>query len=410
MPPDVNELLIKIIKIQQSEIGFSEYFRKHNVRKVIVYGVGTFGKILISVLERCDVEVLYCIDEKVLHHENYVIRTPEEIIEECDAIIVSPIESKEIVEYLCLKSNNKIYTFVNIINETFNFVCGLKKLEVKPYLEYLILNILDHCNLRCKGCDHFACIAEPYFVSYEKIYEDLNRLNELFQGNNIMQIAVMGGEPLLHPDLLKILQMVRGFFPKTVIRLTTNGLLLLKQTDVFWRVCRENEVTIVSTKYPISLDYTTIQKKAKMEDVQFRFFEGTGDGVIKKSFKKIINVKGDNDSEEAFKNCHISNYGNFLMEGKLYGCPFSCQSYRIFNKKYDTDLQLEEEDYLDIYKIQNKQEIFDFVAKPRPYCRYCDGLSAEFNWSKSEYKIEEWIEGTENDKKDKAFRLYDKSS
>lgn len=262
----------------------------------------------------------------------------------------------------------------------------------RPCLEYLVLNILDHCNLRCKGCDHFACIAEPYFVGYETIHRDLDRLSYLFHGDYINRIAVMGGEPLLHPDLLMILKDVREHFPYTTIRLTTNGILLLKQGDNFWEACRDNRITIVNTKYPINLDFNKMKEKAKREGVEFKFFEGTGDEVIKKSFKKIINLKGDSNPVESFANCHISNYGNFLMEGKLYGCPFSCQSYRIFNQKFHQNLRITEKDYLDIYHVDTMEEIFEFASRPKYYCRYCKGLSQLNDWERSKGEISEWVD------------------
>ncbi len=261
----------------------------------------------------------------------------------------------------------------------------------KPCLEYMIVNILDHCNLRCKGCDHFACIADEKFFSRDSIYKDLERMAELFDGDYIIKISVMGGEPLLHPELLQILQDVRHFFPYTTIRLTTNGVLLLQQKEDFWRICRENKVTIVNTKYPINLNFEEIKRRAYTEGVVFRYFEGTGDDVVKQSFKKIINLEGDSNPVESFSKCHISNYGNILLEGKFYGCPFSVQSYRIFNKKFNQNLRMTEEDYLDIYKVNSKEEFFEFAARPKFYCRYCSGLSEPFEWERSKFQMSEWV-------------------
>ena len=261
----------------------------------------------------------------------------------------------------------------------------------RPCMEYMVLNILDHCNLRCKGCDHFACIADPYFVPYETLHKDLERMSEILHGDNLMQIGVMGGEPLLHPDLLRILKDVRKNFPYTVIRLSTNGLLLLQQGEEFWKTCRDYDVTIVNTKYPIKIDHEKIKGKAQAENVKFQYFRGSGDDNVKTSFKKVITLEGTHNPVKSFAKCHISNFGNFLMEGKLYGCPFSCQSFRIFNKKFNQNLRMTEKDYLDIYKIQDMQEIFDFAAKPRPYCRYCSELKRGYEWDRSSQDISEWV-------------------
>lgn len=268
----------------------------------------------------------------------------------------------------------------------------LLKFVKKPCLEYMIVNILDHCNLKCKGCDHFACIADEKYFSRDDIYQDLKRMAEIFQSDYIMKIAVMGGEPLLHPELKKILEDVRSLFPYTIIRLTTNGILLLQQDKDFWKVCRDNNVTIVVTKYPINLKFDEMREKANNENVKFHFFEGTDGETVKRSFKKYINLAGNSNPVESFSKCHISNYGNFLLNGKFYGCPFSAQSYRIFNSKFGENLRMTEEDYLDIYKVNDKEEFFEFAARPKYYCRYCNGLSEEFTWERSSKDIYEWVE------------------
>lgn len=266
----------------------------------------------------------------------------------------------------------------------------IDKLAPKEQVEYLIVNILDHCNLRCKGCDHFACIAEPYYVSAQTIRRDMEQM-AIICGDKIQRIGVMGGEPLLHPDLLIILEYIRNSFPNSVIRLTTNGILLLRQNDKFWKTLRELNIVIVNTRYPINLDFEGMRRKALEENVSFMHFENTSDINVKRLFKKNIDSEGRSDITESFLKCHISNYGNFLMEGKLYGCPFSCQSQRIFCRKFNIDLRMTSSDYLDIYNIRSIDEILDFAAAPHNYCRYCTGRSSTFEWERSKGDIREWI-------------------
>lgn len=80
------------------------------------------------------------------------------------------------------------------------------------------------------------------------------------------------------------------------------------------------------------------------------------------------------------------------MEGKLYGCPFSCQSYRIFNQKFHQNLRITEKDYLDIYHVDTMEEIFEFASRPKYYCRYCKGLSQLNDWERSKGEISEWVD------------------
>lgn len=52
-----------------------------------------------------------------------------------------------------------------------------------------------------------------------------------------------------------------------------------------------------------------------------------------------------------------------------------------------------EDDYSDIYKINDKQEIFDFWSKQIPFCRYCDVEHRQYGleWEQSNQLKEEWI-------------------
>lgn len=356
-----NEILgVPVFEVKQ-------YSRVHDIKKktVIICAMENIHEDIGHILSNYEFEKILYVSNNLCHSVEYAMGDYEmEILQQITSI------------------NGRIGRFRN----------QMLKFIPRPCLEYLVINILDHCNLRCKGCDHFACIADPYFVPVDTIKRDVERMSEILHGDNVIKIAVMGGEPLLHPDLLEILRIIRTNFPYAVIRLTTNGLLLLQQKDSFWKVCREQGVTIVNTKYPLNLDYDKMKEVAGREKVRFQYFEDTGDKIVKKSFKKVINLNGDNDPVKSFAECHISNYGNFLMEGKFYGCPFSCQSSRIFNQKFNQNLRIMENDYLDIYEVKNMQELFDFAARPKSYCRYCSGLIRGFEWTRSKQEMCEWVE------------------
>ena len=152
-----------------------------------------------------------------------------------------------------------------------DFEIKFLRIQKQPRLSFFVLNILDHCNLKCKGCDHFSSIAEERFVPAQTIMRDLARMSKLTEGA-VTRIGVMGGEPLLHPELPEILQAARGSFPETLIQLFSNGLLLLQQGEDFWSSCRENNIHIVVTKYPISINFERVEETAKDKKVAFSYF------------------------------------------------------------------------------------------------------------------------------------------
>jgi hypothetical protein len=88
------------------------------------------------------------------------------------------------------------------------------------------LDIIWACNLSCAGCSR-ACDCAP---TGEKLSVDQVRrfLDESrARGVKWDSIALMGGEPTLHPQLNEILSLVvdykRSFSPRTWLRLSTNG-------------------------------------------------------------------------------------------------------------------------------------------------------------------------------------------
>jgi len=261
----------------------------------------------------------------------------------------------------------------------------------QPILEYFVLNILDHCNLRCKGCDHFAAIAEKRFVALEDIENDLARMSELLDGQ-LIRMGIMGGEPLLHPDLLKILEAARKNFPNTLLQLVTNGLLIMQQPEEFWLTCKENNIVIVNTKYPINLDYEGMIARAKQYGVTFEHYGNTGE-VQKTSYKMVLDIKGQQNARNSFIKCYHSNSLPLLMEGKFYPCTVA-PNVRHFNKKFGTDIQLTKNDYIDIYQINEKTEILTFLSKPVSFCRYCDVEKRQYGleWERSKYVKEEWVD------------------
>ena len=63
------------------------------------------------------------------------------------------------------------------------------------------VHLIDSCNLNCKGCVHFAPLAKPSsFYPLEEFEKEIKRLSELF-GGRFGWIHIMGGEPLLNPNI-----------------------------------------------------------------------------------------------------------------------------------------------------------------------------------------------------------------
>ena len=262
-----------------------------------------------------------------------------------------------------------------------------KRLQKKKTLS-LQVHLVDHCNLNCAGCNHFSCIAVEKYHSVSSLENDFKRINELAKGK-IDLISLLGGEPLLHPELLKILDIAGKYFSKNNIRLGTNGSLLLKQNDEFWQLCNKHNISIFITKYPIKLPFKEIEQIAKKHHVALHYSRHSG--VRKKMMRKApLNLKGDGNPQECFELCERRCM--VLDEGKIYTCP-TIPYIKIFNKQFGSELKICDKDSIDIYKTNSLNEIFEFLHHPMPFCRYCNTKEPEINieWTITKKEISEWV-------------------
>ncbi len=264
-----------------------------------------------------------------------------------------------------------------------------RRITPRTNIHMLEIHITEHCNLNCQSCTHFSPLAEPEFTDIYQFEKDIKRLSKLTK--NINYINILGGEPLLNPDCIKYLKITRKYFPKTIIRLITNGILLPSQSDDFYKDLNKNNICLSPTKYEqLNINYDNIIKKCEEFKVKFEFY---GIENIKTSYKLSLDLTGSQDITNNFIQCFLANFCFQLVKGKIYTCCIAAY-IRHFNKYFNKNLEISDFDGIDIYKAKNIQEILNFLAKPIPFCRYCNITKREFYspWKISTKNIEEWVE------------------
>jgi len=95
------------------------------------------------------------------------------------------------------------------------------------------VNIVEHCNLRCRSCAHLSPVIPKHFVDPDALSSDLTALARSYR---VKVLRLLGGEPLLHPNIPDIMVAVRGSHVAEKIEITTNGLLLPRQEPRFWEM------------------------------------------------------------------------------------------------------------------------------------------------------------------------------
>ena len=127
----------------------------------------------------------------------------------------------------------------------------LLKEVTKPIIYHLEAHAADGCNLNCRGCLHFSNLYNRNeFPDLNKLLEDIEAVSRHCE---IFQFRVLGGEPLLNPELPNFLSELRKLLPHTDIAVISNGILIPHIEEFLLDVMRENGIGFNLTLYPPTL-------------------------------------------------------------------------------------------------------------------------------------------------------------
>lgn len=259
----------------------------------------------------------------------------------------------------------------------------------------LEVNLVDHCNLKCRNCDHYSNFADKRILDINDYTRDIERLSEICAGS-LEAIKLVGGEPLLNPNVVEFLRVTRKHFPHSRIPLITNGLLLLNMSDEFWGALAKYNVLLHVTEYPTGVDYAAISKKVADYGVLNNNLINNGLFSDKKNFmvKFPFDLSGKQD-KYSFIGCHHRICSCVLKHGRIYSCP-PLAYIDHFNKYFGQNLLVSQDDWIDLHSVNNYQEIADFLAGRVPFCRYCDVKhrfhhTNKFDWRQSSLELEEYL-------------------
>lgn len=267
----------------------------------------------------------------------------------------------------------------------------------EKYIKQIEILVCYHCNLNCACCSSYAPLAPYYEMPVDVFKNDLKRLAKITK-SKVENIELIGGEPTLHKDLNELMVIARNYFPFTNITILTNGLLLNEMKEDFWKTCGKCGVNVRYSKYPkyekYPKDFEIAEDYAKKYNVSLALYK------IQNTFMKIqISTKPIYDGSEAYVRCLAENHNNYapyamLDNGKLYTCTAQ-GNLRFLNAYFkDKQIPVHKEDILDLYKINNIDDILDFFKTPKNCCKHCGVFidRVDVPWHPTERKASEWFQ------------------
>jgi organic radical activating enzyme len=203
----------------------------------------------------------------------------------------------------------------------------------KPILPFVETMITQSCNISCLGCTNYSDLKHSGYVSWadgkQQIEAWLDRIE-------IPDFGIMGGEPLINPEVKDWVLGTRELLPNSQIRFTTNGLLLAKHYDIIdlmsfvgncvFKItvhCNTEELENLIDQIKSSYNWETVIEHGITRfktNNNFRFQINRPTRFIK-TYKNAYNnmMPYNSDPTDAFNNC-CQQTCPLLYNGRIYKC------------------------------------------------------------------------------------------
>lgn len=346
--------------------------------KTYIYGAGAIGKHVIDKMNRYGEPADGFIDSyKTGSYAGYPIVPLEEVNEESE-VIISILNTNDILDvYYKLKQVGlkKIFWFYDsgecdkCVEEENFFEAECMDLSewgelIMPHVE---LHISDKCNLNCRGCTHFSPLFDEIGADVGKKLADIKALKNIF--SDIFRIDILGGEPLLNPDLKEYMIELRSILPRTYIQIYTNGLLIPQLESDVLKTIADNDIGItISEYYPTHQMIDKIKDCLKQYHIKYRIAEYDS--------KQLFNTPISLSENSKYPQKCISDGCITVANGLIARCP-TLMYISKFNEYFEQHLPTE-----GIYRISDYtdgKELLADMKKEVPLCRHC--IECEMEWS-----------------------------
>lgn len=215
----------------------------------------------------------------------------------------------------------------------------------KPTLPFLETMITQVCNLSCKGCTNYSDQQHSGYVTWA---QGRAQIEPWLDRVDILDFGIIGGEPLINPEIEAWLLGIRNLMPRSQLRFTTNGLLLNKWPNLLPML---HDIGNCVFKITVHVDDGGLEHAIKKIFSQYTWEPVTEYGIARwrttnnltfqinrpthflKTFQGPYHdmMPFDSDPEAAFDAC-VQKTCPLLYQGKIYKCSTSALLQDTLNK------------------------------------------------------------------------------
>lgn len=358
--------------------------------KIVIYGTTTGGKVIFQCLQSCGIATDFFCDRSGKYsefcgipvikpdilsaHPEYMVLNALTRSFDSACQYLEKIGYKEI--YLCQKliENKTIVDFSYDKNEKEHVVDFLQQYPIYAsaanniILPTLEVFITERCTLRCRDCSHL--IPRYQQAKDHNIDEIINTLENILKVvDNILDLIILGGEPLLHKHLDQLLDWAHNQKQISTITIITNGSVV--PDNHLWSALERSKSRIRISNYG---KYST--KLAEISDICLQ--RGITYFINNELWTDMGAIYNHNYTEkelkEIFMDCPFS-YSVLLLNKKLFRCAHVAHLNNLhvidsvshdcvdFSNFSDSNIETLKESLKSYMKI-------DFLKG----CQYCNGI------------------------------------
>ncbi|MEO6953914.1 MAG: radical SAM protein [Polyangia bacterium] len=244
-------------------------------------------------------------------------------------------------------------------------------------VEAFELHVVEHCNLRCAHCCNMSPYLDGKTLSVAQISAQLEALSQHLHAD---VFKIMGGEPLLHPDITEVLRAIPRTGIADTVRLFTNGLLLSRMEDAFWEALDQLTVSSYSSA-PVKPDHLAmIVEKARRFDVILNVKHVEHFSEVMSSVRRPVD---DAQSQAVYDACWLRDRCLIARDGRFFKCTRAAylrdtqSRLQLTGEPFDEATALREWETggvpLDAPDLGARLLAYMNDEQPLPACRVCQG-------------------------------------
>lgn len=234
------------------------------------------------------------------------------------------------------------------------------------------INVAEHCNLSCRACSHLSPVNPKTFVDPDVVARDLTALSRSYHAK---VVRLLGGEPLLHPDLLAVIHAARRSRVSDSVMIVTNGVLLPRMPAKVWSAIDAVEVSLYPKRSLSEQAQRACADTAAAHGVAVRFRTCN---EFQESYSEI-GTTDDRLVDRIYTTCNVAHRWRChnVINGWFYRCP---QAHYI-PKVLQSDGRSE---YVDGIEIEDSPafmpRLLAYLQSPEPLeaCRNCLGTAGRY--------------------------------